>query len=211
MIHIFDFVSGRQVRSWGQPTHQSGSGPRMTWDLAGEHLALGFGSEILHEGQRGDVLVYDVPTGTVVHVLGSGFKGVVSVAFAGNDQLVVAPARFVRDALHELRMVNFVGELQEAFTLPQSGLSNPFVVSSDGKRLVALAPRVVFDGDPPVPRPLDTRLVLWDIGDGQPRAITPDLWPVKFPRLALSRDGRRILAGRHYDSRRLVLLELISK
>jgi WD40 repeat protein len=211
MIHIFDFVSGQQVRSWGQPTLQSGSGPRTTWDPAGEYLALGFGSEVVHEGQRGDVLVYDVPSGTVVHHLVSGFKGVVSVAFAGNDQLVVAPAHFVREAVHELRMVNFAGELQKTFTVPQSGLSNPFTVSSDGRRLVALASRVVFEGDPPVARPLDTRLVLWDIGDSQPKAITPDLWPVKFPRLAISSDGRRILAGRHYDTRRLVLLELIAK
>lgn len=208
MVRVFDFGSGTVVRTWGQAAIHSGSGKRMAWNAAGQRLALAFDTELQRENHSGDILIYETKSTAISQFLRSGLGGVASLAFAGED-LVVAPAKSAGHGLSVLRAVSLAGHHQRSFSVPDTGLRDPFAVTADGNTLVALASRIIQDpNDPSVLRPLDTRFAVWDLSEKAPKAITPDLWPVKVPRVAISVNGKRLLVARHYDSRRVILLEL---
>jgi WD40 repeat protein len=209
MIRIFDFSSGQLLRSWGQAGFHSGAGSHMAWDPSGRLLALGFDSTVVEEGQRGDIAIYDAEKGAVVRFVQTGFDGVASLAFAGRDSLVVAPVKFKRHALPALHIFSVSGAHRQSMTVPDTGLRGPVAAAAGSKMVSGVAVQVAQDPDDPrVWRAADSRIVLWEVGSAAPKAISPDLWPVKMPNVSLSADGRRLLAVRHYDSRRAVLLEL---
>jgi hypothetical protein len=211
MVRVLDFSTGTLVRTWGQVGIHSGFGKRMAWDAAGQRLALAFDTEIQRENHSGDILIYETKSAAISQFLRSGFGGVASLAFAG-ENLVVAPAKTAGTGLSALHTISPDGHQQQSFSVPDTGLRDPFTVTADGKTLVALTSRLIKDpNDSSVHRPLDTRFVVWDLSEKLPKAITPDLWPVKVPRVAISADARRLLVARHYDSRRIVLLELQGK
>jgi hypothetical protein len=211
MVRVFDLRSGTLVRTWAQAAIHSGTGSLMAWDATGQRLALGFNTEILREKQPGDILVYETKSVAISQFLRSGFGGVASLGFAG-ESLVVAPAKTAGGALPSLHTIGLAAHEAQTFSVPDTGLRHPFAVTADGKTLVALASRFANDpSDHAVLRPLDTRFAVWDLSEKVPKAITPDLWPVKVPGIAISADGRRLLVARHYDSRRIVLLELRAK
>jgi dipeptidyl aminopeptidase/acylaminoacyl peptidase len=209
MIRIFDLGSGQLVRSWGQAGFHSGAGLQMSWDPSGRLLALGFDSTITEEGQSGDIAIYDAEKGTVGRFVQTGFDGVASLAFAGRDSVVVAPVKFKQRALPALHIFTLAGAHRQSMTLPDTGLRGPVAAAAGPRMVSGLAVQVEQDADDPrVWRAADSRIVLWEVGSATPKAVSSDLWPVKLPNVALSADGRRLLAVRHYDSRRAVLLEL---
>jgi WD40 repeat protein len=213
MIRIFDFTSGKLLRSWSFLDAVSYKGtPQLSWSQDGKRLAIALPSTrgLKHPGRTdpANLLIYDVMSGK----LSAKFEAGGRVIFAG-DYLIAStcrtPGTFFKPTLRIFD--SKTGETIRTIGAEGTGVRDPIAISADGKVVLGFVGRVrtemIWSDLTTVDVPFDARIRLWEMPAGNLIFASEDL-PL-IPRRAsfrLNAAGNWVIA---FDqSTKLLLLQL---